>query len=49
MKNSEPLKADEKGRHRKMASGRMPGPGARTFWAKTMSRLPFHGRGGPTG
>ena len=26
----------------------MPGPGARTFRAKTMRQLPFHGPGGPT-
>ena len=29
-----------------MAVGRVPGPGARTFCAKTMRRLPLHGRGG---
>ena len=27
---------------------RVPGPGARTFHAKTMRRLSFHGPGGPT-
>ncbi len=26
----------------------VPSPGARTFWAKTMRQLPFHGPGGPT-
>ena len=26
----------------------MPGPGARTFWAKIMRQLAFHGPGGPT-
>ena len=26
----------------------MPGPGARSFWAKIMRWLPFHGPGGPT-
>ncbi len=55
MKNSEPFKVDEtrpradwNGRHLKVALDRVPDPGARSFWAKIMRRLPLHGPGGPT-
>jgi hypothetical protein len=46
MKNREPRKADSTGGHLKVAFDRVPGPGARTFCAKIMRRLPFHGPGG---
>jgi len=48
MKNSEPLKADWNGRHRKVAFDLVPGPGARTSRTKIMRQLPYPGPGGPT-
>jgi hypothetical protein len=34
--------------HLKVDFARVPGPGARTLWAKPMRRPRFHGSGGPT-
>jgi len=48
MKNREPLKADWIGPHLMVVLSWVPGPGARSFWAKIMRWLPFHGPGGPT-
>jgi hypothetical protein len=39
LKRSKWLKAD--------SESLLPGPGARTFWAKIMRQPPFHGPGGP--
>jgi hypothetical protein len=47
MKNGDPLKADWNGRRLKGAFDCLPGPWARTFWAKIMRQLSFHGSGGP--
>jgi len=48
LKNREPLQTDSTGGHLRVAFDQVPGPGARTFCAKTMRRLPFPGPGGPT-
>jgi hypothetical protein len=47
LKNRKPLKADSTEGHLKVAFEGVPGPGARTFCAKTMRHLLFHGPGGP--
>jgi hypothetical protein len=48
MKNRESLKPDWNMCYLKLSFGLVPGAGARTFRAKTMRQLLFHGLGGPT-